>query len=209
MMQQEKYLLIDRDGTLIQEPITKQVDSLDQLVFMPQVFSGLSLLKQAGYRFVMVSNQDGLGSDRFPQEAFQAPHEMMLTVLKSQGITFDAILICPHRASDHCACRKPQIGMMTDFLVKQHIDLKSSYVIGDRVSDLEFAANLNIQGIQIGQGTTPDWSSVAAHILYHPRIARLERKTQETEIKVQVRLEGTQTVLLIQALVFLIICYHN
>lgn len=188
-MKQEKYLFIDRDGTLIVEPENKQVDSIEKLEFMPDVFSSLSLFRQAGYKLVMISNQDGLGTKSLPRDAFQVPHEMMLKIFQSQGIEFDDIRICPHLPNDGCDCRKPKIGLLLDYVIGQTIDKNNSYVIGDRATDLEFAKNLNLPGIQIGTKKANSWNELTRIILEKPRCASIRRKTNETDVIVNIDLD--------------------
>lgn len=187
---QKKFLFIDRDGTLIQEPADEQVDSLNKLDFMPGVFSALTRLQKAGFTLVMISNQDGLGTPAFPMEDFQLAHDYMLKVFASQHIVFDDILICPHLPDAHCLCRKPNIGLLEPYLLRQSILLKDSYVIGDRDSDIQLANRLNVTGLQIGTHTYPDWQSISRTILDKPRIAHVERQTQETRIQVEVNLDS-------------------
>lgn len=188
-MKQHKYLFIDRDGTIIVEPEDKQIDHIDKLDFLPGVFDALITLQQVGFKLVMVSNQDGLGTSSFPEDDFNAPHELMLRVLKSQGIIFESILICPHFEHDNCDCRKPKVGLLMSYLRDQRIDRDHSYVIGDRSTDLELADNLGIKGIQIENKQFPDWITIKNHILYTPRVATITRKTQETDITVSVNLD--------------------
>lgn len=186
----KKYLFIDRDGTLIVEPDDKQVDSLDKLNFIPGVFAALKRLSSLGYELVMVSNQDGLGTDSFPEADFEKPHQMMLKLLESQGIHFAAIHICPHFAADHCHCRKPELGLLQDYLVAQAIDKAHSYVIGDRQTDVELANRLGIAGIQIGSAETSDWDAIVDYIVNKPRCSELVRETSETSIKVWLNLDS-------------------
>ena len=188
-MKQHKYLFIDRDGTIIIEPEDKQIDHIDKLDFLPGVFDALITLQQAGFKLVMVSNQDGLGTSSFPEDNFNAPHELMLRVLKSQGIIFEDILICPHFDNDHCDCRKPKVGLLMPYLRDQCINRDHSYVIGDRLTDLQLADNLGIKGIQIANEQYPDWLTIKNHILYTPRVATIKRTTQETDITVSVNLD--------------------
>ncbi len=188
-MNQEKYLFIDRDGTLIVEPEDKQIDSIEKLQFMPGVFTSLQRLQQCGYKLIMVSNQDGLGTKSFPESDFQLPHDLMVKIFKSQGITFDDILICPHVEEDNCDCRKPKIGLLTDYLLMQNIDKKNSYVIGDRESDMELAARLECTGLRIADNSENNWQSIVDRVLNNCRIASLHRKTKETDIAVSVNLD--------------------
>ncbi len=184
MLTQKKYLFIDRDGTLIAEPEDQQVDHIDKLDFLPGVFEALSQLSQAGYELVMVSNQDGLGTDAFPTEQFETVHQWMLKIFRSQGIEFSAIHICPHLPDAGCECRKPKIGLLMDYVISQRIDHAHSYVIGDRDSDLQLAANLKIPGIKIASCETPNWAQVLHQILNQPRCARVHRQTAETAVTV-------------------------
>src|SRR5690348_8697384 len=142
-----KTLFIDRDGTLIVEPPDQQIDSLDKLALVPGVIPALLDLQTAGYAFVLVSNQDGLGTSSFPQPSFEAPHRFLMSLLASQGIRFAAEFICPHFAQDNCGCRKPKTGLLDAYLNANPIDRAASYVIGDRDTDLELARNLGIAGI--------------------------------------------------------------
>ncbi|HYM28243.1 MAG TPA: histidinol-phosphatase, partial [Steroidobacteraceae bacterium] len=139
-------LFIDRDGTLVEEPGDEQVDALDKIRFVPGVFAALAELRRAGYRLVMVSNQDGLGTATFPRADFERCQDFILRSFASQGITFDAVCICPHRADDDCECRKPKGGLLRDWLAGNAYDATRSAVIGDRDTDLAFAANIGVRG---------------------------------------------------------------
>lgn len=191
-MRQEKLLFIDRDGTMIVEPPDKQIDSLEKLMFMPGVITAMLSLKEAGYRFVMVSNQDGLGTNSFPESAFREAQRFMLNVFSSQGIVFDAIRICSHFEQEKCSCRKPEVGLVLDYLTSQVIDRENSYVIGDRLTDLALAKNMGIKGIHLGSDENETWQDVVRNILNKPRKATFDRKTQETDILVYVDLDNTK-----------------
>ena len=185
----KKTLFIDRDGTLIQEPADEQVDSIDKLEFLPGVFCALLRLQEAGYRFIMVTNQDALGQEQFPQADFDAVQELMMRIFNSQGIEFEAVLICPHLPEDRCYCRKPSVGLVMPYLVDQSIDLTRSYVIGDRSSDIELAQRLHIKGIQMGTAAAPNWNAIADEILKAPRRGQCYRKTRETNVVIKVNLD--------------------
>jgi len=145
-------LFIDRDGTLIEEPADEQVDRLDKVRLVAGVVPALLSLKAAGFRFVMVTNQDGLGTPSFPEPAFRSVHEFVLGLFASQGIGFAAVLICPHRASDGCDCRKPGTGMLKLAAREHAIDLSRSFVVGDRYGDIELARNAGAKSILVQTG---------------------------------------------------------
>jgi imidazoleglycerol-phosphate dehydratase/histidinol-phosphatase len=190
-MSGQRVLFIDRDGTLIVEPADKQIDSLQKLRLVPDVIASLQRLRDAGYIFVMVSNQDGLGTDSFPEPAFREPHEFLRELLASQGITFAREFICPHKPEDGCHCRKPKTGLLDDYLRENPIDRAHSYVIGDRETDLELARNLGVQGIRVRTDETPGdtWPEIVARLTTRPRVATVVRKTKETDIEVEVNLD--------------------
>lgn len=148
----EKVVFLDRDGTLIREPRDRQVDSLAKLELLPGVISGLKILLDRGYSLVMVSNQDGLGTLRYPREKFQEVQGKLLTLLKGEGIAFKGIFICPHLKSNCCECRKPETGLLRRFLKRTRVDLRRSFVLGDRESDMQFAQNLGCRGILLSRG---------------------------------------------------------
>ena len=185
-----KLLLIDRDGTLVEEPHDNQVDSLDKIRFMPGAFAALQQLQRAGWRFVMVTNQDGLGTDSFPQADFEFPHRFILEAFASQGIAFDAVFICPHKPADQCACRKPGTLLVEAWLAEHAIDRERSAVIGDRDTDLAFAANLGLKGLRVRVAGNADetWPAVVTQLL--SRRASVQRKTRETSICVEVNLDA-------------------
>ena len=138
----QKVLFVDRDGTLIEEPPDEQVDSLAKVRWLPDVFAPLQQLVAAGYRLVMVTNQDGLGTSSFPREQFEAPQSFVVDTLASQGIRFDAICICPHRPADGCECRKPKSGMFKRISETLNVDLNGVPAIGDSLRDLQSSATV-------------------------------------------------------------------
>lgn len=185
----QKILFIDRDGTLISEPPDDfQVDRLDKLAFEDGVIPALLALQQAGYRLVMITNQDGLGTERFPLEDFAAPHDLMMQVFTSQGILFDDVLICPHLPEEQCACRKPKLGMVESYLREGALDTAHSYVIGDRLTDLELAENMGIQGLRY-QPETLNWAQISERLTRRDRTAHVTRHTKETQVDVQIWLD--------------------
>lgn len=184
-----RILFIDRDGTLITEPADQQVDSLEKLELMPGVIPALLELRNAGYELVIVSNQDGLGGDAYPTQDFEIPQRKMLALFESQGISFSAIHIDPHFEHENAPTRKPGIGMLLGYLQSGELDMQDSWVIGDRRTDLELAENLGIGGLRIGPGYE-DWESIAHRLVNQPRQARVERKTNETDIRVLVDLDA-------------------
>ena len=188
-MSYRKILFIDRDGCLIEEPEDEQVDSLAKLRLVPGVIPALLRLKQAGYRFVMVSNQDGLGTDAFPEADFRGPHELLLHILGSQGITFDAEHIDPSLPGDNSPNRKPGVGMLLEYLRDPDLDRERSAVIGDRETDMQLAANMGLEGLRVGAAHMA-WPQIAAQLIDQPRTAQVARRTNETAIGVAVNLDA-------------------
>jgi imidazoleglycerol-phosphate dehydratase / histidinol-phosphatase len=197
-MSGRRILFLDRDGTLNEEVADEQIDSLAKIRLMPHVVEALLQLRRAGFAFVMVTNQDGLGTPRFPQQSFDIAHKFILDLFSSQGIEFEAIFICPHFKQQECGCRKPNPGMIQQFLAANEIDRQRSFMIGDRDTDLEFAANLGIEGLRIrlGGAAHEAWPAIAARIIGASRRARVLRKTRETEVVAEVDLsrEGPSSI---------------
>jgi imidazoleglycerol-phosphate dehydratase/histidinol-phosphatase len=197
-MSGRRILFLDRDGTLNEETADEQIDSLQKVRLMPGVVPALLSLKAAGFTFVMVTNQDGLGTDAFPKEKFELAHRFILELFASQGIEFEAVFICPHFKRENCGCRKPGLGMVENYLAAQVIDKTRSYMIGDRDTDMEFAANLGVWGLKVRlQGDAHEtWPHIAARILGQARRAQVHRKTKETDIHIDLDLsrEGPSSI---------------
>ncbi|MBR6191658.1 MAG: bifunctional histidinol-phosphatase/imidazoleglycerol-phosphate dehydratase HisB [Prevotella sp.] len=187
----KRLLFIDRDGTLIKEPADEQIDSFDKLEFVEGVFRNLGFIrKNLDFEFVMVSNQDGLGTDSFPEETFWPVHNFILKTLKGEGIEFDNILIDRHFPEDNHPCRKPGTGMLTQYIDNSEYDLAGSYVIGDRETDAQLARNLGCKSLILGKdGMT--WEKIAELLFAGERIAEITRTTKETDITVRLNLDGT------------------
>ena len=186
-----KVLFIDRDGTLIEEPHDNQVDSIGKIRLVSGVIPALLELADQGYRFVMVSNQDGLGTESFPLEQFEACHEHVVALFESQGITFDETFICPHFENDGCECRKPRTGLLTRFLARNNMDIAKSAVIGDRSTDLELAERLGLRGFLVAPDASweTSWPGIVTALCTGDRVAEIERTTRETTIRGRVNLD--------------------
>jgi imidazoleglycerol-phosphate dehydratase/histidinol-phosphatase len=182
-----RILFIDRDGTLIIEPDDKQIDSLEKLELVPGVIPALLQLREAGYEFVLVSNQDGLGTKSYPEPDFRVPHEKMLRIFFSQGIAFSAQHVDRHFEHDNSPNRKPGIGMVLDYLKSGQLDLEDSWVIGDRQTDLQLAENMGIGGLLLDADN--GWADIAHRLCKRPRRAHVKRETRETRIEILVDLD--------------------
>ena len=205
----KRALFIDRDGTLVIEPpVDYQLDSLEKLVFYPKVFRNLYFIrKQLDFEFVMVTNQDGLGTDSFPEDTFWPAHDKMLKTLEGEGIRFDDILIDRSFPEENSPNRKPRTGMLGRYLSGEY-DLANSYVIGDRLTDMQLAANLGAKGIWLRPDDdearqlltentaispvliTDDWDRITEYLFSGERRATIQRTTKETDIFVEVNLDG-------------------
>ncbi len=195
-MSARRMVFVDRDGTLVEEPGDCQVDRIDKVRLMPGVIPALLRIRAAGFELVMVTNQDGLGTSAFPEEQFRAAQDFMLDLFSSQGVSFAAICVCPHFAADRCGCRKPQVGMVREFLAAHPVDRTASFMVGDRDTDLEFASNLGVTGLRVrldgGEGET--WAAVARRVTRGDRHASVERRTRETNVRAEVDLDTAEPV---------------
>jgi len=185
-------LFVDRDGTLIEEPADFQIDAYEKIRFVRNVIPAMLRLRDAGYQFVIVSNQDGLGSDSYPQASFDGPNNLMLQIFASQGIEFRDVLVDPSWPADNSPNRKPGIGMMLPYLQDRSIDWARSAMVGDRPTDIQFADNMKIRGFQLRTaqfGGEWDWDGIAHELADAPRRATVQRDTKETQIRVSVDLD--------------------
>ncbi len=207
----KKYLFVDRDGTIIKEPVDYQIDHIDKLVFFPNVISSLRLAhKVLGYQLVLITNQDGLGTKSFPSEDFWPVQNLMIRTLESEGISFEKIAIDSSFPSENSPNRKPRTGMLTD-LISQGFDLENSFVIGDRYTDVELGKNLGIKSFLFNASPSGkdelneslqelnnyvalecnDWNSITDFLKKLDRKITHQRKTKETDIEITLNLEGT------------------
>jgi imidazoleglycerol-phosphate dehydratase/histidinol-phosphatase len=187
-----KILFLDRDGTLIEEPDDFQVDTVEKVRLVSGVIPALLELAQHGFRFVMVSNQDGLGTKSFPQQDFDAPHDHAMNIFTSQGISFDEIFICPHLPDDSCDCRKPRTGLLTRYLAATDIDLQQSAVIGDRETDMQLAERIGVRGLLVNAAdpAAMTWPAIVDLLCHSNRTATVTRSTNETRIAATVNLDS-------------------
>jgi imidazoleglycerol-phosphate dehydratase/histidinol-phosphatase len=207
----KKVLFIDRDGTMTLEPSDYQVDSFEKLVFYPSIFQYLGkIVRELDYELVMVTNQDGLGTDSFPEEAFWPYQNHLVKTFANEGIVFSEIFIDRTFPEEQAVTRKPGTGMLTAYLNNRNYDLSASYVIGDRLTDMELAKNLGAQGIFIDNNadlgadevtdtnleqtialTTKSWEEIYLMLILEKRAVRLERNTEETKISIELNLDGS------------------
>lgn len=208
----KKVLFIDRDGTLVIEPpIDYQLDSFEKLEFYPKVFRNLAFIREKlDFGFVMVTNQDGLGTESFPENTFWPVHNLILKSFANEGVTFDDICIDRSFPEDNAPTRKPRTGMLTKYINNPEYDIKGSYVIGDRATDVELAKNLGCKAILLQdskeillQGeakeknleaycvlATKDWDVITEFLFAGERIAEVKRTTKETDILIKINLDG-------------------
>lgn len=194
----KKVLFIDRDGTIVKEPpVDFQLDSLEKLVFFPGVFQALSkIVRELDYELVMVTNQDGLGTDSFPEKDFWPAQDKIIEAFKNEGIQFSEVLIDKSLPAENAPTRKPRTGLLNKYIHGSY-DLENSFVIGDRHTDIELAQNLKCQGIYIGEGNkhavlnTWSWETIYQFLKSKPRKTKVQRKTNETNIEITLNLDGT------------------
>ena len=184
----KKILFIDRDGTLITEPFDQQIDRLEKFALEPETIPALLRLRDAGWTFVMVTNQDGLGTPSFREEEFKPLQKLLIDILLSQGISFEAVRVCPHTAADKCDCRKPKLGLLPDYVKSTDWAREQSYVIGDRETDEQLAQNLGCRGLRYDRKAL-GWTEIARQLVDAPRRATIVRHTKETKITVSVDLD--------------------
>ena len=208
----QKVLFIDRDGTIIKEPPGYQVDAFEKVTFYPKAFTYLGKIAQElDYKLVMITNQDGLGTDIFPEDTFWPVHNFILKSFENEGVVFDNVFIDKTFPEDQADTRKPGTGMLTEFFSEDY-DLANSFVLGDRITDIELAKNLGAQGIFISDHTdlgadeittkredldafialeTTDWQKIYEFLKLKERSASISRKTNETDIEIKLNLDGT------------------
>ena len=183
----KRILFIDRDGTIIEEPADEQIDSFEKLKFVEGVIRNLVFIRQRlDFELVMVSNQDGLGTDAFPEDTFWPVHNFILQTLKGEGVEFDDILIDPHFPEDNAPTRKPNTGLVEKYMNDPDYDIANSYVIGDRDTDRQFAENIGCKFLQVGS-----WDQITETLFAGERYAEVKRTTKETDIEIKVCLDGT------------------
>ena len=205
----KKVLFIDRDGTLALEPEDYQLDAFEKLIFYPEVFTYLGkIAKELDYELVMVTNQDGLGTDSFPEDTFYPIHNLLIKTFQNEGVVFENILIDRSFPQDNSPYRKPRTGMLTHYIESDDYDLTQSFVIGDRMTDMELAKNLGAKGIFIANQpdlgkdevgdvgdaialSTKDWKDIYTFLKAGARKANISRTTKETDIQIQLDLDGT------------------
>ncbi|MCR9229088.1 MAG: bifunctional histidinol-phosphatase/imidazoleglycerol-phosphate dehydratase HisB [Flavobacteriaceae bacterium] len=208
----KKVLFIDRDGTIIKETVDEQIDAFEKMIFYPKAFTYLGkIAKELDYELVMITNQDGLGTDIFPEETFWPVHNFIMKSFENEGVVFNQVFIDRTFPKDNANTRKPGTGMLTSYFSDDY-DLANSFVIGDRLTDVELAKNLGAKGIFINDGTnlgtgeitikrdelddyialeSNDWKKIYEFLKLENRIAEISRKTNETDIHIKINLDGT------------------
>ncbi len=208
----KRVLFIDRDGTIIKETTDEQIDAFDKLVFYPKAISYLSkIATELDYELVMITNQDGLGTEIFPENTFWPVHKLIVNTFKNEGVVFEEEFIDRTFAKDNAPTRKPNTGLLTKYFSEAY-DLEKSFVIGDRLTDIELAKNLGAKGIYINDEThlgtdeitvqrndldthialeSNDWQRIYEFLKLENRTASIKRKTNETDIDIDLNLDGT------------------
>jgi imidazoleglycerol-phosphate dehydratase/histidinol-phosphatase len=208
----KRVLFIDRDGTIIKETVDEQIDAFDKMIFYPKAFTYLGkIAKELDFELVMITNQDGLGTDSFPEETFWPVHNFILKSFENEGVQFSEILIDRTFPNENAATRKPGIGLLKNYFSEDY-DLQNSFVIGDRITDMELAKNLGAKGIFINDNTnlgtteistkaeevqksialeTNDWQRIYEFLKLKERFAEIQRKTNETDVSIKLNLDGT------------------
>ncbi|WP_437395509.1 bifunctional histidinol-phosphatase/imidazoleglycerol-phosphate dehydratase HisB [Flagellimonas lutimaris] len=208
----KKVLFIDRDGTIIKETADEQIDAFEKMIFYPKAFTYLGkIAKELDYELVMITNQDGLGTDIFPEDTFWPVHNFIVKTFENEGVVFDNVFIDRTFPKDNANTRKPGTGMLTSYFSEEY-DLENSFVIGDRLTDVELAKNLGTKGIFINDEThlgtgeitvkreelddyialeSNDWEKIYEFLKLENRVAEISRKTNETDIQIKINLDGT------------------
>lgn len=208
----KKVLFIDRDGTMIKETVDEQIDAFEKMIFYPKAFTYLGkIAKELDYELVMITNQDGLGTDVFPEDTFWPVHNFILQSFENEGVIFDKVFLDRTFPHENANTRKPGTGLLTEFFSEEY-DLKNSFVIGDRLTDMELAKNLGSKGIFINDETnlgtgeitvkrdelnenialeSSDWEKIYEYLKLKERVAEIHRKTNETDIQIKLNLDGT------------------
>lgn len=208
----KRVLFIDRDGTIIKETVDEQIDAFDKIIFYPKVFTYLGkIAKELDFELVMITNQDGLGTASFPEETFWPVHNFIMKSFENEGVVFKNVLIDKTFPYEKADTRKPGIGLLTEYFSADY-DLENSFVIGDRLTDMELAKNLGAKGIFINDNTnlgtseislkpeflqqyiafeTTDWQHIYEFLKLKQRISEIQRKTNETDISIKLNLDGT------------------
>ena len=208
----KRVLFIDRDGTVIKETVVEQIDAFDKMIFYPKVFSYLGkIAKELDFELVMITNQDGLGTDAFPEETFWPVHNFILKSFENEGVNFSEVLIDRTFPNEKANTRKPETGLLTTYFSEAY-DLQNSFVIGDRLTDMELAKNLGAKGIFINDNTnlgtseisldeevlqqyialeTNDWKEIYEFLKLKQRVSEIHRKTNETDISIKLNLDGS------------------
>ncbi len=208
----KRVLFIDRDGTVIKETVDEQIDAFDKMIFYPKVFSYLGkIAKELDFELVMITNQDGLGTDAFPEETFWPVHNFILKSFENEGVNFSEVLIDRTFPNEKANTRKPETGLLTTYFSEAY-DLQNSFVIGDRLTDMELAKNLGAKGIFINDNTnlgtseisldeevlqqyialeTNDWKEIYEFLKLKQRVSEIHRKTNETDISIKLNLDGS------------------